>query len=769
MLKSYFRLTRQTLSLCFFLPVVVVVCSRWLSGNVLSAAFMLQAGIAALGALVCCILSLLLMKRLEPSIGAMSRQQAGFIDGLPNALIPWAIAAAAAASLALELAVIRWQGTVWEFFAFYKNYGLLSCFAGLGLGYALAKRDEIPIVLSIPLFAFQMLLFVAMRYGLGEWRVESLLATPTAEQLNMGFKASVAAPHLIAVYFFLGSVFLLTALTFIPVGQVCGRLLERTRALRAYGLNLLGSIAGTLAVLVLSMFWTPPVIWFIPCFAVLLILQSFRKKTLIIGLISALAAVAVLDWPVSFLFERVYSPYQLLERGRGLHGLTLIRAAGHYYQRVHDLSARSVEGYPDKQVLRDYYEFPYKLLPNPGRVAIVGAGTGNDVAAALRRGAGHVDAIEIDPAILEMGAHYHPEAPYDDERVTRIVNDARTFLRSTDNTYDLIVYGVLDSHTLLSHASSVRLDSFVYTVEGFRDARKRLKDGGVLSLSFAVLSPEIARKIYLMMAEAFDGNPPVCIETKFRTVYIFNQSKEGDLHLDPGVFDQTVFEDVTEKFADPAIKADISTDDWPFFYMPRRMYPVSYTWMMGLILVISIYLFWSVTGGKPHLRYSAYFFMGAGFMLVETKAITELGLMFGNTWQVIGIVIIAVLVMAYLANLIVMKLGIRRFSVPLILLIFSLGAGLLAARMGGMPSSPAGKVLSVAILTVPMFFSGIAFSSLLANSGDIAGALAMNLLGAMCGGLLEYNSMYFGFQFLYWMAMGVYVLVLVTAPLAQRK
>ena len=770
MLKSYLRLTRQTLCLCFFLPVVVVVCSRWLSGNVFAAKFILQAGLAALAALVCCVASVLLLKRLEPSIGELSRQQAVFIDGLSGSLVPWAIVASAGASLALELAMIRWQGTVWEFFAFYKNYGLLACFAGLGLGYALAKRDDMPLVLSLPLFAFQMLLFVAMRYGMGDWRLESLLATPTAEQLNMGIKASVAAPYLIAVYIFLGTVFLLTALAFIPVGQVCGRLLERTIALKAYGLNLLGSIAGTLLILILSMFWTPPVIWFIPCFVVLLILQGLRRKTMFIGLLAALIMVAILDWPVSFLFERIYSPYQLLERGRGQHGMTMIRAAGHYYQRVHDLSRDAVKAYGDRRRIKDYYELPYHIHPNSQRVAIVGSGTGNDVAAALRCGVSHVDAIEIDPAIMAVGAYYHPEFPYDDKRVTLIVNDARTFLRSTKNKYDLIVYGLLDSHTLLSHASSVRLDSFVYTVEGIRDARNRLNEDGVVSLAFAVLSPEIGRKIYLMMEKAFDGHPPLCIETKYDvSSVLFAQSKSGDLQLGSTFLDNTIFRDVTEKYANTDIRADISTDDWPFFYMPRRMYPVSYTWMMGLILLLSIYLFWNVTGGRPRFNLSAYFFMGAGFMLVETKAITELGLMFGNTWQVIGIVIMAVLIMAYLANLIVMKLGIRKFSVPLVLLILSLGAGVLLARMGGMPATPLGQLAAVAVLTVPMFFSGIAFSSLLANSGDIAGALAMNLLGAMCGGLLEYNSMYFGFQFLYWLAMGVYVLALATAPLVKRK
>ena len=33
-------------------------------------------------------------------------------------------------------------------------------------------------------------------------------------------------------------------------------------------------------------------------------------------------------------------------------------------------------------------------------------------------------------------------------------------------------------------------------------------------------------------------------------------------------------------FSNPKLKADVSTDDWPFFYMPERIYPVSYLVMM---------------------------------------------------------------------------------------------------------------------------------------------------------------------------------------------
>ena len=65
------------------------------------------------------------------------------------------------------------------------------------------------------------------------------------------------------------------------------------------------------------------------------------------------------------------------------------------------------------------------------------------------------------------------------------------------------------------------------------------------------------------------------------------------------------------------------------------------------------------------------------------------------------------------------------------------------------------------LLTSPLLFSGIVFSTLLKSRGEIAGVMSANLFGAMCGGLLEYNSMYFGFRFLYLLAAGLYLFAFV--------
>jgi MFS family permease len=223
------------------------------------------------------------------------------------------------------------------------------------------------------------------------------------------------------------------------------------------------------------------------------------------------------------------------------------------------------------------------------------------------------------------------------------------------------------------------------------------------------------------------------------------------------------------KCPDASVKADISTDDWPFFYMPQRVYPVSYLVMIAQILVLSLLLVGNFLAEAPRFNHLSFFFLGAGFMLVETKGITELGLTFGNTWQVVGIVIVGILVMAFIGNCLVQWLHIKRRLVPYVCLLAALAAGWLAARAGGFPSTPLGRLETLAVLSVPFLFSGIVFSTLLSTADGIAGVMAMNLLGAIVGGLLEYNSMYFGFRALYLIAMACYVVAFLSELVLPRK
>src|SRR5437879_1476535 len=233
--------------------------------------FYLKVGLYGVPALAAIVGLYLLLLKLEPYLLKESLDQAAFLETIPGRSLSIAIAASAALSLFLELAVIRWQGSVFEFFAFYKNYGLLACFAGLGLGYALSSRDRIYLALAIPLLVWQFGLLIGLRFGLEPWQLESVTAIPFLEQLSMGARSARTMAQWLAVYFFLSLVFLLTALAFVPVGQVCGRLMARRPHLRAYGLNLLGSLAGVLLTLLAGALWTSPVVWFgVACLALLL-------------------------------------------------------------------------------------------------------------------------------------------------------------------------------------------------------------------------------------------------------------------------------------------------------------------------------------------------------------------------------------------------------------------------------------------------------------------------------------------------------------------
>jgi hypothetical protein len=557
------------------------------------------------------------------------------------------------------------------------------------------------------------------------------------------------------LFLLLSVIFLLTALTFVPIGQLCGRLMERTKNLRAYGLNLIGSLLGVVMMLVASVLWTPPLVWFALCFLGIMLFHVRQPSPLIAGIVSSIVCIIVLAWwPLSPLWSRVYSPYQLVEIGTDSTGLTLIRVSGHFYQHILDLSGDD----PDSE--RDYYDFPYRAHPVLNNVAIVGSGTGNDVAAALRAGAERVDAIEIDPVILLVGEERHPENPYANPRVHSINNDARSFLRGTADRYDLIVYGLLDSHTLLSQGSSVRLDSFVYTIEGLSEARNRLRPDGMISLSFTVLSEGLGRKIYLMLQQVFDGRAPLCVASE-GSITTFLISNDPNWRPPANLMGANI-KNVTATYANSLVPANVSTDDWPFFYMPQRIYPASYLLMIALILVLSLLLVGNFVAETPRLGHLSFFFLGVGFMLVETKGITEMGLAFGNTWQVVGVVFVGILTMAFLGNCLVQWLSIKRSAIAYLFLFTALAAGWLSARSGGFASTPIGRLETAALLSLPLLFSGIVFSTLLSARAYISGIMATNLLGAIVGGLLEYNSMYFGFQALYLMAIVCYVLAFVS-------
>jgi hypothetical protein len=687
------------------------------------------------------------------------------VDAIPPQTLGVAIALAAALGLYAELMIIRLHGSYFQLFAYFKNVSLLSCFLGLGIGYARGNRRPLATPLVLPAMAVQ----IAFLHVLRRSAVADSLQNPIAEQFSLGMERATALLPAAGSFAFVLLIFAANALCFVPLGHLAARLMARQPSLRAYGWNLAGSLAGIALFALVSFAWAPPVVWLVLVAAGLAMFLRTEARALAPTFAALAFLVVLLARPGRLNETDIYSPYQILTLTVRRSTHPELKTSNAYYQRILDLRESRIGASTELRQWADYYGLPYRFKPRPARVLVVGSGTGNDVASALRHGAGAVDAVEIDPAILSLGRLLHPEAPYQHPAVTARVNDARAHLRSTDQRYDLIVYGLLDSHTLLSGASGgIRLDSYVYTVEGFREARARLRPGGMLSVTFSILGHALGRKMYLMLQQAFDGRAPLVYEVGYDGGFTF---LAGDsLPAAPDSLPATL-RNVTDGYAVMMERGgvDVSTDDWPFFYMRAKTYPTSYAAMIGLLLGVSLLAVRRLVPGARDGFSWPCFFLGAGFMLVETKAITELALVYGSTWVVTSAVIAAILVLAFLANLVVMRVRMPPQAATYGLLAASLllGLALTIVGTGGLPLWGQ-RVAMTAVLTLPLFFSGFAFSTELQRTGSVAVALSANLLGAMLGGFLEYNAMYFGFRSLYVFGLVLYALAYVASIRAGR-
>ena len=241
-----------------------------------------------------------------------------------------------------------------------------------------------------------------------------------------------------------------------------------------------------------------------------------------------------------------------------------------------------------------FYQWPYSVFGDTFQdVLILGAGSGTDVAAALRHGVRHVDAVEIDPAIIRLGREHHPDRPYSDPRVTVINDDARHFLRTTQKKYDLVVFALIDSLTMQSSFSGVRLESYMFTVESFSAVRDRLKPDGVLIVYNYFREPWLVDRLANTAAVAFGAEPRVHVhEARAFLGVLMAGPRLAQLTAPPHVPEQvTAFgqshapSPARLHQRDPSIEP--ATDDWPFLYMRDRHLPRHYVVNLAIVLVVS--------------------------------------------------------------------------------------------------------------------------------------------------------------------------------------
>ncbi|MCZ6603455.1 MAG: hypothetical protein O6952_10650, partial [Planctomycetota bacterium] len=560
-------------------------------------------------------------------------------------------------ALSLELLLIRWVPSAIRLVAYFANLMLISSFLGLGLGALVSSRRLrlfrfFPVILAVDIgFIF------ICKSGLPGSSIE--------------LRFHQAAPTLLNHALLVG-IFIFNVLVFVPLGERIGQLFHALPALRAYSWDLGGSLCGTLAFGAFSLLAFSP-LWGMVSVAALYLVVSRGKSVLwaASGLAVAIAFLSLVAEPGA-----LWSPYyyitaqEMREDGpakdpanppEGVRTMTdpptyLVRVNQDFYQPHGTMNPDRYSpgswGAERAARTREQYFLPYVVKPGPRRVVVVGAGGGQDVEAALLNGAEQVDAIEIDPELVALSRRVNASGVYDDPRVRVVVDDARAFLRRTEERYDLIVFGYLDSQALFSSMSNIRLDGYVYTVESIRTAFERLNDDGAIALSFlAGDKVELIDRLIRMVREA-TGRKPICYFGNGPVTLLSFKNPPDDVPDEFGPW---------RRFIGEPPAGPIPTDDWPYLYMSRRGIPTDYLLVIGTLLVLSVV---AVLGLMPRGAGFAevhFFFMGVGFLLLQTRSISTCSLYFGATWMVTTVIIIGVLLMVLLANYVVLH-HLRSFS-----------------------------------------------------------------------------------------------------------
>jgi len=668
-------------------------------------------------------------------------------------------------SLFLELAFIRWIPDSVHIISFFGNFMLLAVFLGLGIGLAIPLKDSQPRDFNRRILTnlFVLSLFTALA---GIFRFGVTFPGDFAFNEDFFFY-QIKINIYLAVSFFV----LLVTYSFIPIGSLIQFYFRKMPPLSAYSINIGGSLAGIALFSLLSHLATPVWVWM--SVALIFLVPFAGSKRIFLGLSFVLVGMIIsTDTFVEkkWGMNKTWSPYYCLRFSEVDRQHSFIMIGNSFL-----LSALKFYDSGERfKTERYYYEFPYYFKKTPKNVLVLGAGMGNDVAVALKMGAQHVDAVEIDPKIVDLGKRYHPEKPYLNSRVRVIVDDARTFTRNVDKKYDLIVFGTLDSHNLFSQMSSIKMENFVYTLESFKEAKRALHEDGLLYINTGFADyPFILLRIYYTLTEVFGRAPMFFLNNGAISMYLIgNHTKalEGKLQFVPRTdfCKRVIFDDarMRQRFPESFI---LTTDDWPQMFLKQKIIPTEYLFSLAILFAVSVFFISFYFRKSVHFS-PTYFFLGAGFMLLETKGITEMGLVFGTTWLVNSVVIASILAIILFVNLFLIK-----FNIPknIYWMYLFLGISLLASYF--FPVSSLGienrilkYIFAGLFVALPFFFASFIFSMDFRHAGDKATAyLASNMLGVILGGMVEYASMIYGIKSLYFFSLGIYIIAMM-AMLARR-
>lgn len=634
--------------------------------------------------------------------------------------------------LFVELALIRWLGGNVLYLAYFSNIVLLGSFLGIGLGFLWADRSKIELLKFTPLALGALIVFVH--------NVPVTVKSAGGDLIFFGAELKPSGPPRELA---LPAVFLAVALVLACIGNGIAVTFRQLQNLDAYKFDLIGSLLGIIGFTALSFIGTPPIVWSLIAAAILVWTiwpRGIRNIALVgIPLLVLLGTLGIESREDNVL----WTPYYKANYGVNDDGAqVLVNGVPHWFQ------TRSTD-WP-------VYETVYDHLASDAPVEdllVIGAGSGNDIAVALENGAQHVDAVEIDHRLLDLAKKNHPNRPYDDPRVDTHVDDGRAYLERADKNWNLILLALPDSLTLVQGASSIRLESYLFTKEAAEAYRDHLADDGVFAMYNLYREGWLVDRYAATLADAF-GHAPCVTRLDGTSLAVLTVGKvPTNVDCPPD-----------DEWARTSATPDPVSDDRPFPYLKNPSIPTFYLVALGLILLVSLLLVRAVGGPLRGMRnYLDLFFMGVAFLLLETKNVVQFALLFGTTWFVNALVFAGVLVSVILAVIASQKFTVKNLIIPYALLGLAIVVGWLIPQSSllGLPMVPR-LIAACAIAFAPIFIANVIFAQRFRATSSSTTAFATNLIGAMVGGVLEYTALVLGYRNLLLVALLLYTAALLS-------
>lgn len=671
--------------------------------------------------------------------------------------------------LFLELLLVRLIGTEIRIFAYLSNLVLLAIFVGSGLGMFIKRK--FPVTVSLLLLAVVSVILLS-----GSFTGITNLLSPLIESF-IWFQASWNSIFTIMLGLFLTLLlFFIIMAIFIPLGKLLGEYFNQSDSLVInYSLNIVFSLLGIWAFNLLSFYNVSPYLGLV--LASLLLLALVGKKELFYSLTIVVVTTPLLLLQTFHNGNTVWSPYQKLqleklpENGVLPKGYRLqVNNVG--YMGLLDLSDSHKENL--KETIeeqnsslsegfeyRNQYNLPYQLKPDVKKVLIIGAGGGNDAMGAVKAGVSEIDAVEIDPQIIALGKKYHPQNPHQAENVHIYVDDGRSYIKKTQEKYDLVVMGLVDSHTLNSSLANLQLDNYLYTKESLSEIKQILNPEGILILSFDVRRPWIGAKLKDSLNQAFGHQPVIFSEQKDPPIFgwggVFFMEDKTDGTIEKYLAQNQGLNDfIAARRVDYGQPNRSLTDNWPYLYLDAPRIPKIHLIISGLLLVAFFTIGKKITyQGKFDWQ---SFLLGTGFLLYEFQNISKTSLIYGNTWVTNVFTISAILVFILLANIISSKVKIKLDWLYLLLIVGFIVQIVIPLDFFNQFSIETKYFVVPFILNIPLLFSSLIFIELFSKTKSRDTFFASNLIGSAVGGLLGFFSYLWGIEFLLYLSLFLYLI-----------